>query len=59
VKGNVVGITVTPVVAGKPAPAPSSPVATAPSTTAAQPVVAPAPTSPSAGSTPVVTTQHS
>jgi len=30
VKGNVVGITVTPVVAGTPAPAPSSPVATPP-----------------------------
>jgi hypothetical protein len=59
VKGNVVGITVTPVVAGKPTPAPSSPVASPRSATPAQPVVAAAPTSPSAQPTPVVTTPHS
>ena len=46
VKGNVVGITVTPVVAGTPSPAPSSPATTPPSATPAQPVVAPTPTSP-------------
>jgi hypothetical protein len=61
VTGNVVGITVTPVVAPATA-APTAPVPATPSATPTQPVVAPAPTSPAAGATspaaPVVTPPH-
>jgi hypothetical protein len=67
VTGSVVGITVTPVVAGPPVTAtqpvaPTSPVVATSPTTPAQPVAPPAPTSPATGATgpvaPVATPTH-